>query len=130
MKDSTKIVLIVVAGVLVLLLGAVALLGYELWSWTREMRTIPAATYKSVELGRNREQVERQIGDSSPLARETVMADEPAVPTGAGCSYVFTAPGGRSEPTAVYRFCFVDGALIEKKRIPIPEETPSPGGKR
>ncbi|MEJ8639556.1 sensor histidine kinase [Streptomyces sp. MS2.AVA.5] len=130
MKDSTKIVLIVVAGVLVLLLGAVALLGYELWSWTREMRTIPAATYKSVELGRNREQVERQIGDSSPLARETVTADEPAVPTGAGCSYVFTAPGGRSEPTAVYRFCFVDGTLIEKKRIPIPEETPSPGGER
>jgi hypothetical protein len=112
MRKPAKPVLFVLLGILVVCCGGAVVSG---WLLAREVgsATIPAATYRAVQVGQPEDQVRREIGDTGTIGRDTLSGEEPPIPAGAQCAY------GLSEGVdkVVYRFCFAGGKLVEKREI-------------
>ncbi|WP_424638458.1 sensor histidine kinase [Embleya sp. AB8] len=108
----------VVAGAALLAWGTVTLL--------RELDRgqLRPETYDAVEVGRAEEDVRSLLPEGSELMTRNARSQAPPEPPKATCSYFVsngpTAAGSPSE--TAFRFCFVDGHLVEKRTFPVTPE--------
>jgi signal transduction histidine kinase len=116
MRKSTKILMSILAGVLVLC-GVGGVLGT--WWLTHQVRQriVPAASYEALYNGRTETQVRDAIGAQRLLARGDIDGGEPKVPAGAHCAYAYSSHTAGGGTRLVYRFCFASGALVEKREF-------------
>ncbi|MEU5200073.1 histidine kinase [Streptomyces scabiei] len=75
---------------------------------------VPPGTYRRIKTGDTQDRVRELTGGDSAAAREAGLAERPATPAGSTCEYAM-AEGLES----VFRFCFQDGKLMQKDRIPM-----------
>jgi signal transduction histidine kinase len=108
-KVSKVVVAVIVAVVLTVCGGSVWGL-YHLMQLTHD--TVTAQTYQQITKGDSREHVRQLTGGSHTLAREEVKEHQPPVPPGAACDYSLS-----KSLDFVYRFCFVNGVLVQKDQI-------------
>ncbi|MER5971371.1 histidine kinase [Streptomyces sp. NPDC002055] len=76
--------------------------------------------YAAVKVGRPEAEVRKQLPDGATFLAEGMGKGAPPVPEGAKClSLNSTAFGSSWEKDPVFRFCFKDGTLIEKKSFEV-----------
>ena len=112
MSKTVKIVLAVFAGLVVLLCAGGAYGAYYLKKVADHV--VSADTYQKISKGDPQDHVRQLTGGNEKLAKDGIKDHEPVVPAGASCDYSL-ADGA----DLVYRFCFVDGKLVQKQQIDI-----------
>lgn len=108
---AALIALLVVIGVVV---GGVFLM--------KEMDTvmIEPKEYAAVKVGQSEAEVRKRLPDGSSFLAEGLDKGAPPVPEGAKCLSLNSSEFGSSwEKDPVFRFCFKDGKLIEKKSFEV-----------
>ncbi|MDF6019582.1 histidine kinase [Streptomyces sp. JH34] len=76
--------------------------------------------YDAVKVGQSEAEVRAQLPGGDSLLRPGSLADAPAEPEGSTCLVLLSTEFGSSMQTEpVFRFCFKDGRLIEKKTFEI-----------
>jgi hypothetical protein len=63
------------------------------------------------------------VGNHGTIARWAMWGEESAQPAGASCTYSVSSGTGSDQPRRVYRFCFADDKLIEKKEFHASDES-------
>ncbi|WP_432143709.1 sensor histidine kinase [Streptomyces sp. bgisy084] len=109
-----------VAALLVLLLVAGLLVGgaFLVSEWDKAM--IEPKEYASVKVGQSETTVRKRLPEGSSLLTEGLDKGAPPVPEGAKCLSLNSSEFGSSwEKEPVFRFCFKDGKLIEKKSFEV-----------
>jgi hypothetical protein len=125
-KTGRKIVLYVTLGITVLIVGGTVLVGSVMWSALHEP-TLNRATYRAIPLGTPQAAVREQFDGGGKLAKSYVRGKEPIRPAGATCDYVAAGDDPADKRDLVYRFCFRDGKLIEKKEIDVTDSSGEAG---
>lgn len=118
MSKSAKIILACLTGAVLVVCGGGGFAVYRLAKETEQV-TISAAEFAAVQPGQTRTQVRDKIGDVGTAAKAVIDAGrEPPVPAGATCDYAVSEDAADDVPRYVYRFCYVNDVLVEKKEIP------------
>ncbi|WP_455713732.1 sensor histidine kinase [Streptomyces uncialis] len=102
----------------VLAVGLLIVAGFVLLVRSMSDEMVSAATYDALRVGTSEKEVRELLPDGEHFLHEDIrQKDEgPAVPAGASCLVVVSEEMSSSWSTeAVFRFCFKDGRLIEKK---------------
>jgi hypothetical protein len=122
MNTTTKVVLGVVGGVVLLLIASCGIGAYAFYAYVvkpAEASMIPHSTYESIRVGESETEVLRRLpAKASDLAKLGDDEKEHPKPAGATCRYHLS--DGVKDPDGdttwyAYRFCFAGGKLVEKK---------------
>ena len=117
MSKPVKIILASLIGAVVLVCGGGILGVYVLGQKARDAAISPAQ-YAAVKTGQSRDEVTRTIGEVGSLGKLAVdKAQEPPIPTGATCEYAVSRENTGVGASHVFRFCFRDDKLVEKKEM-------------
>ncbi|MEV6314030.1 hypothetical protein [Streptomyces sp. NPDC051776] len=95
------------------LVGPTAVVLVEAWT-TPEMSP---QEFDEARLGQERSGAQRRVRDSDDAAASAVRGREPSRPEGSDCTYRFSAQPQPGDRKMIYRFCFQDAELVEKKQI-------------
>ncbi|MDX2830302.1 sensor histidine kinase [Streptomyces scabiei] len=74
---------------------------------------ISPGIYRQIRTGDTQDRVRELTGGDSAAAREEGLAERPATPAGTTCEYAMV-----EGLESVFRFCFKDGKLTQKDKIP------------
>ncbi|WP_405844982.1 histidine kinase [Streptomyces platensis] len=109
-----------VAALLALLLVAGLLVGGAFLMTEVDKAMIEPKEYKAVKVGQSETTVRKQLPEGSSVLTEGLDKGAPPVPEGAKCLSLNSSELGSSwEKEPVFRFCFKDGKLIEKKSFEV-----------
>ncbi|TXC99618.1 histidine kinase [Streptomyces sp. ISID311] len=109
-----------VAALLALLLVAGLLVGGAFLVTEADKAMIEPKEYAAVKVGQSETMVRKQLPDGSSVLDEGLEKGAPPVPKGAKCLSLNSSELGSSwEKDPVFRFCFKDGKLIEKKSFEV-----------
>ncbi|MEU7166588.1 histidine kinase [Streptomyces morookaense] len=106
---------------LLILLGLAALAFLALGKTVDETNKglLDRSVYDSVKVG----EPEQQVRDRLPSGKSFLTADlkdkGPAKPAGASCLSLVSSEGSKGSTDTVFRFCFKDGKLIEKREFDV-----------
>ncbi|GAB3254999.1 hypothetical protein [Kineosporia babensis] len=94
--------------------------GFFLWKLFKD-NTVSEATYAAIKVGDTTDAVTAQLPEGMEFTENEVYgADnterEPS-PKGATCDHYLSSDVSNESGTLYYRFCFSDGALVEKSSI-------------
>ncbi|MEU8782809.1 histidine kinase [Streptomyces sp. NPDC048637] len=104
------------AALTALLLAISAVVGGFYLAGEMDKAMIEPKQYAAVKVGRSEAEVRKQLPDGSSFIDEGLDKGAPPVPEGAKCLTLNSTEIGSSwEKSPVFRFCFKDGKLIEKK---------------
>ncbi|KUJ65130.1 histidine kinase [Streptomyces albus subsp. albus] len=107
--------------IVLLLIGALAAVLY--WAFREaDDAMIDPKTYDSVKVGQSEAQVRKQLPDGNSLLTDGLDKGKgaPPKPQGATClTLLSTEPSSHWDKDPVFRFCFKDGTLIEKKSFEV-----------
>jgi len=116
MRKPVKTILFVLLGIGVLCCGG-GLVAAKIYTTKATESSITPETYNAVRIGQREDEVRRSLGGSSGLAKSALFGEEPAIPAGSRCAYALSRPTLSEMSQLVYRFCFADGKLVEKREI-------------
>jgi len=109
-------------------LGAVVLFvlacGFGLYFLIAELKraTIDPAQYQSIKVGTAEDEVRKQLPDGDTFIATGLDREGPRKPAGARCLVLMSSElGDHLDTEPVFRFCFRDGKLIEKKAYEVAE---------
>jgi hypothetical protein len=120
MSKLAKTILIGLVGIVVLACGGGLIGAYVLADQAKDAAISPAQ-YAAVKPGQTRAQVRVTIGDVGTIAKAAVdKGKEPPAPAGSTCDYALSRENADKNPTHVYRFCFKNDKLVEKKEMIFP----------
>ncbi|MFI5520713.1 sensor histidine kinase [Streptomyces platensis] len=109
-----------VAALLVLLLVAGLLVGGAFLLTEVNKAMIDPKEYAAVKVGQSESTVRKQLPEGSSVLTADLDKGAPPVPEGAKCLSLNSSELGSSwEKEPVFRFCFKDGKLIEKKSFEV-----------
>ncbi|MER6841372.1 sensor histidine kinase [Streptomyces platensis] len=109
-----------VAALLALLLLAGLLVGGAFLMTEVDKAMIEPKEYTAVKVGQSETAVREQLPEGSSVLTEGLDKGAPPVPEGAKCLSLNSSELGSSwEKEPVFRFCFKDGKLIEKKSFEV-----------
>ncbi len=108
-RRKTKTAFLALAAVAVLVCGGLGFRAYYSGS------AVSPQTYQQIKIGDTRDRVRELTGGDSMIARAADRAEQPAAPAGTTCWYA-SAEGFES----VFRFCFKDAKLTQKREIRTP----------
>ena len=109
----------VAALIAVLLLAALIVGGVFLFREADEAMIEPKQ-YDAVTVGQSEAEVRRQLPDGDSFLTSGVEKGAPPVPEGARCLTLLSTEFGSSwDAEPVFRFCFKDGELVEKKSFEV-----------
>ncbi|WP_406483354.1 sensor histidine kinase [Streptomyces platensis] len=109
-----------VAALLALLLVAGLLVGGAFLMTEVDKAVIEPKEYKAVKVGQSETAVRKQLPGGSSVLTEGMDKGAPPIPEGAKCLSLNSSELGSSwEKDPVFRFCFKDGKLIEKKSFEV-----------
>jgi|GEM_PF-802945 len=109
-----------VAALLALLLVAGLLVGGAFLMTEVDKAMIEPKEYKAVKVGQSESTVRKQLPEGSSVLTEGLDKGAPPIPEGAACLSLNSSELGSSwEKEPVFRFCFKDGKLIEKKSFEV-----------
>ncbi len=121
MSSTTKVVLGIVGGVLLLLVASCGIGGYALYSWAvkdAKASMIPHHTYESIKVGETEAEVMSRLpAKQSSFAQLGEDEKSRPKPAGATCRYYFSEVEHETNGSTSwygYRFCFAGGKLVEK----------------
>ncbi|MEV5942913.1 histidine kinase [Streptomyces sp. NPDC051994] len=100
----------------VVLLVIAAVVGLFLLAGSAEKGMIDPSEYDKIQVGTSEAQVREQLPSGDTVLTSGLAGKGPAEPEGSRCTVLMsseTGEGIKTEP--VFRFCFKDGKLIEKK---------------
>ncbi|GAA5609353.1 hypothetical protein Spla01_00483 [Streptomyces platensis] len=108
------------AALLALLLVAGLLIGGAFLMTEMDKAMIEPKEYQAVKVGQSETTVRKQLPEGSSVLTEGLDKGAPPVPEGAKCLSLNSSEVGSSwEKEPVFRFCFKDGKLIEKKSFEV-----------
>ncbi|WP_267241806.1 sensor histidine kinase [Streptomyces sp. PR69] len=97
-------------------LAAVAVFGMVFLAGEMDKGMIEPAEYARVQVGADENEVRERLPDGETIATLGLQGKGPKPPEGAECLVLMSSEVGESIDTEpVFRFCFKDGKLIEKK---------------
>ncbi|MCX4512032.1 histidine kinase [Streptomyces sp. NBC_01619] len=100
----------------VALLGAAALFGVFFMVGSMDKGMIEPAEYEAIEVGMAEKDVRDQLPSGDTIATAGLGDKGPEQPKGSRCLVLLSSEPGESwETEPVFRFCFEDGKLVEKK---------------
>lgn len=109
-----------VAALIALLLVVGLVVGGIFFASEMDNSMIEPKQYTAVKVGQSEAEVRKQLPDGDSIFAEDLDKDAPPVPKGAQClSLNSTELGSIWEKEPVFRFCFKDDKLIEKKSFEI-----------
>ncbi|MEW9518230.1 sensor histidine kinase [Streptomyces tubercidicus] len=109
-----------VAALLALLLVAGLVVGGFFLASEVERAVIEPKEYTAVKVGQSEAEVRKQLPSGSLFIAEDLDKGAPPVPDGAQCLSLMSSETSSSwETDPVFRFCFKDGKLIEKKSFEV-----------
>ncbi|MFE6743229.1 sensor histidine kinase [Streptomyces tubercidicus] len=109
-----------VAALLALLLVAGLVAGGVFLAGEAERAMIEPKEYTAVKVGQFEAEVRKQLPSGSSFIAEDLDKGAPPVPEGAQCLSLMSSETSSSwETDPVFRFCFKDGKLIEKKSFEV-----------
>ncbi|QHC27240.1 sensor histidine kinase [Streptomyces sp. GS7] len=109
-----------VAALIALLLVIAAVVGGIFLMGETDKAMIEPKQYKAVKVGQSEAEVRKQLPQGDSFLTDDLDKGAPPVPEGAKCLSLNSTESGsswRKEP--VFRFCFKDGTLIEKKSFEV-----------
>jgi signal transduction histidine kinase len=117
-KGSTmrRTILYVLLGGTVVCCGG-SLVGAKILADKVKDASISPATYDAAQVGQPEDKVRKAVGDKGSIARAALFDEEPPIPAGATCAYALSSRPTGDTSELVYRFCFADGRLVEKREI-------------
>ncbi|KIF06974.1 histidine kinase, partial [Streptomyces sp. RSD-27] len=96
---------------LIIVLGA----GVALLVGTADQAMISKDQYDAVHVGESEEAVRRRLPDGDSILTMGVDRKGPPPPAGADCLALLAADSSELTKDTVFRFCFLDGKLVEKQ---------------
>lgn len=102
----------------VLAVGVLIVAGFVLLVRSMSDEMVSTATYDDLSVGMPEAEARERLPDGEHFLHEDIRqkGEAPAAPAGASCLVVVSEEMSSSWSTeAVFRFCFKDGRLIEKK---------------
>ncbi|MEV4434911.1 histidine kinase [Streptomyces sp. NPDC049585] len=108
-----------VVGLLIVLgLGFLALFGVVQLMDELDKGMIEPSVYESVRIGDSEQQVRQKLPSGRSIITSDVRGKIPPEPAGAGCLVLLSTDTSHGLDTdTVYRFCFTDGKLSEKREF-------------
>lgn len=104
---------------LLLVIAAVGIGGYILLDKAEKARIEPKQ-YDAVKVGQSEAEIRKQLPKENSLVTDGLEMGAPPVPKGAEClSLTSTEPSNNPDMEPVFRFCFKDGKLTEKKSFEV-----------
>ncbi|MCX4963228.1 histidine kinase [Streptomyces sp. NBC_00654] len=104
---------------LLLVIAAVGVGGYVLLDKAEKARIDPKQ-YDAVKVGQSEAEIRKQLPKENRFVTDGLESGAPPVPKGAEClSLTSTESSGKPDMEPVFRFCFKDGKLIEKKSFEV-----------
>ncbi|MGW0964245.1 sensor histidine kinase [Streptomyces gelaticus] len=104
---------------LLLVIAAVGVGGYVLLSKAEEARIEPKQ-YDAVKVGQSEAEIRKQLPKENSFVTDGLEMGAPPVPKGAKClSLTSTESSDDPDTEPVFRFCFKDGKLTEKKSFEV-----------
>ncbi|MFE4333009.1 sensor histidine kinase [Streptomyces sp. NPDC056831] len=104
---------------LLLVIAAVGVGGYVLWNKAEEAMIEPKQ-YDAVQVGQSEAEVRKQLPKENSFVTDGLEVGAPPMPKGAKClSLPSTEPSNDPNTVPVFRFCFKDGKLTEKKSFEV-----------
>jgi hypothetical protein len=82
-----------------------------------EKASIAPETYAGVSIGQAEDEVRKKVGEKGETAKEALFGQDPPIPARARCTYALSSKTLGDVSPLVYRFCFADGKLVEKRAI-------------
>lgn len=119
MGRTAKIVLLSIAGLVVLCCGG-GLIGVKFFIAKAKAASISPATFDAIQIGQAEADVRRRMPAKDSIAKDSLGGQEPPVPAGSKCAYALSSATVTEWSPTVYRFCFADGRLVEKRAITAP----------
>ncbi|WP_240351015.1 sensor histidine kinase [Streptomyces olivoreticuli] len=110
------------AALLLILVGLAAVLVYGVGKLLDEAEkaTIDPSVYTSVKVGDSEDQVREKLPSGDSILTTGAKDKGPAEPAGASCLTLLSTDVSKGMLTdIVYRFCFKDGKLIEKREFEV-----------
>ncbi|MCS0602243.1 histidine kinase [Streptomyces sp. LP11] len=106
--------------VLAILLAGIAAVVYVYFSGEADKAMISPRAYDAVRVGASEAEVRERLPDGDSFLTVGLDKGAPPEPAGAKClSLNSTESGSRWNKSPVFRFCFKDGRLIEKKAFEV-----------
>ncbi|MFJ9682794.1 sensor histidine kinase [Streptomyces sp. NPDC101194] len=104
---------------LLLVIAAVGVGGYVLLDKAEKARIEPKQ-YDAVKVGQSEAEIREQLPKENSFVTDGLEMGAPPVPKGAKClSLTSTESSSNPDMESVFRFCFKDGKLIEKKSFEV-----------
>ncbi|WP_329585206.1 histidine kinase [Streptomyces sp. NBC_01362] len=104
---------------LLLVIAALGVGGYFLLNKAEEARIEPKQ-YDTVKVGQPEAEIRKQLPKENSFVTDGLETDAPPVPKGAKClSLTSTESSNNPDMEPVFRFCFKDGKLTEKKSFEV-----------
>ncbi|MET9659801.1 histidine kinase [Streptomyces sp. NPDC006510] len=104
---------------LLLVIAAVGVGGYVLLDKAEKARIEPKQ-YDAVKVGQSEAEIRKQLPKEDPFLTDGLEMGAPPVPEGAKClSLTSTESSNNPDMEPVFRFCFKDGKLTEKKSFEV-----------
>ena len=119
MGKTAKIVLLSIAGLVVLCCGG-GLIGVKFFIARAKAASISPATFDAIQTGQAEADVRKRMPAKDSIAKDSLGGQEPRVPAGSKCAYALSSTTVTEWSPTVYRFCFADGRLVEKRAITAP----------
>ncbi|MEU1073104.1 MULTISPECIES: histidine kinase [unclassified Streptomyces] len=105
-----------IAFAVVVLLAVAAGVGLFFLAGSADKAMIDPAEYRDIEVGSSEQDVRDRLPDGDTFLAKGLPGKGPAEPAGASCLVLLSSDFGDSIDTdPVFRFCFKDGKLIEKR---------------
>jgi hypothetical protein len=123
MGKPAKTILFVLLGTGVLCCGG-GLIGAKVLADKVNDASISPEVYRAAQLGQPEDQVRKAV-DKGSFARDSLFGQEPPIPASARCAYALSRRDDGDPTELVYRFCFADGKLVEKREIQTPGVDPT-----
>ncbi|MFG2195007.1 hypothetical protein [Streptomyces sp. NPDC048639] len=95
------------------LIGPTAVVLIQAWT----MPEMSPQEFDEARLGQERSDAQRRVRESDDDAAKAVEGREPSRPDGSECTYRFSVAPQPGDGRLVYRFCFQDGELVQKKQV-------------
>jgi signal transduction histidine kinase len=124
MRKPAKTILLVLLGLVVVLCGG-GIFAVKVYTTKAKEASITPETYETIQTGQAEAQVRGLVGGHGSIARDALFGTEPAKPAGSTCAYALSAKTLNDMSQLVYRFCFADGRLVEKRAIQGPGAEPT-----
>ena len=104
---------------LLLVIAAVGIGGYILLDKAEKARIEPKQ-YDAVKVGQSEAEIRKQLPKENSFVTDGLEMGAPPVPQGADClSLTSRESSNNPDMEPVFRFCFKDGKLIEKKSFEV-----------